>query len=82
MLTCRKLIKFLDDYVEGRLPEKDRKKFEKHLHLCPPCLEYLESYRKTIETTRDALTVDDCDCQEMPDELIKVIVQAATADKG
>lgn len=53
-LTCRELIEFLDDYVEGRLPPERRAVFDDHIfQCCQDCRDYLESYRRTIELTRE-----------------------------
>jgi anti-sigma factor RsiW len=48
LLTCKELFDFLDDYVDGSLPAPQRDEFERHLRLCPACVNYLDGYRKTI----------------------------------
>ena len=47
-LSCKELCDFLCDYLEGGLPAPRRETFERHLRECPPCAEYLLTYRKTI----------------------------------
>lgn len=74
MMTCRKIIEFLDDYVAGALPPKRVRKFEKHLDLCPCCKVFLESYRQTLHIARDALVVEEHECKNIPDELVKAIL--------
>lgn len=77
MITCRKLIRFLDDYVSGELPEPMRKQFESHLQACPPCKAYLESYRATIELERASLRCSGSAAPEpMPEALVHAILQA------
>ena len=48
MMTCRELIDFIMEYLDGELPQEQRSVFEEHLKLCPPCLEYLESYGERL----------------------------------
>ncbi len=48
-ITCRELIERLDDYVERTLPDEFRADVERHLGVCPSCVAYTESYRRTIE---------------------------------
>jgi anti-sigma factor RsiW len=52
MITCRELADLLFDFTSGRLPAEYRELVEQHLRLCSCCVAYLESYRLTIEMTR------------------------------
>jgi anti-sigma factor RsiW len=52
--TCREVIDFLLDYLEGELDADRRRAFERHLAECPSCVAYLDSYRATIELARGA----------------------------
>jgi anti-sigma factor RsiW len=52
MITCRELTQLLIDFVAGELAEEHRDLVEKHLHLCPPCVAYLETYKVTIQLSR------------------------------
>lgn len=54
-ITCRQLIEFILDYVEGTLPADQRNEFERHLKVCPSCVAYLDGYRRTIDLGRKAL---------------------------
>jgi anti-sigma factor RsiW len=49
-MTCRELVEVITDYIEGTLPEDDRRRFEQHLAECPYCVNYLEQMRETIDT--------------------------------
>jgi anti-sigma factor RsiW len=49
MMTCRELVELVTDYVEGRLDDPERERFEQHLATCPGCSVYLEQMRITIE---------------------------------
>jgi anti-sigma factor RsiW len=52
-ITCRRLIlDCLVDYEDGSMAATERQDFETHLSKCPPCVEFLESYRATGRTLR------------------------------
>jgi anti-sigma factor RsiW len=49
-LTCRQVIlEYLDEYVDGTLAPEMFEDFERHLAICPPCVAYLNTYRRTRE---------------------------------
>jgi anti-sigma factor RsiW len=52
MITCRELAELLFDIASGQLAPEYREHVEEHLNLCPSCVAYLESYRLTIQMTR------------------------------
>jgi anti-sigma factor RsiW len=47
-LPCQELVELVTDYLEGRLLEPERARFEAHLALCSGCRTYLEQMRQTI----------------------------------
>jgi anti-sigma factor RsiW len=49
---CQHALDLLLDYVADELPPEVRREVELHLHDCPPCMTYLETYRLTISFTR------------------------------
>lgn len=56
MINCQQLIEFCLDYVEGALPDDEQERFRRHLSLCPDCVTFFETYKKTPEVSRDALS--------------------------
>lgn len=76
MKTCKELIDFLDDFVEDALPETERRTFEQHLGACPECVEYLDSYERTVEMCRGAYAEETCD--DLPEDLVQAILAART----
>lgn len=47
-LTCKRIIlEYLVDYEDGSMPETERRDLELHLSHCPPCVQFLASYRAT-----------------------------------
>ncbi len=53
MRTCRETIDLLLDYLEGRLPASDQTALDEHFSACPPCLEFVRSYRETPRIFRE-----------------------------
>jgi anti-sigma factor RsiW len=53
--TCKQATSLIADYVTGRLPATVVRSFEKHLAICPDCVAFLKTYKKTVELTRGFL---------------------------
>jgi anti-sigma factor RsiW len=49
-LACREFVELVTDYLEGRLPNAERARFETHLAECDGCAGYLEDTRRMIAT--------------------------------
>ncbi len=82
MITCRELLDFLHDYVEGTLSANDRAKFERHLSVCDPCVHYLAEYRKTIRLAKSAngaKETNDTPAEPLPEALVRAILEARTS---
>jgi anti-sigma factor RsiW len=47
-LTCHEVVELITDYLEGSLPDGDRRRVEEHLAGCDGCTHYLEQMRETI----------------------------------
>jgi len=56
-LNCRETVARLMDYLEGRLPSRQRRALDAHLDECPRCREFLDSYRATPVIVRRATVV-------------------------
>jgi anti-sigma factor RsiW len=59
-LNCNELVELVTDYLEGNLPEEDRRRFDHHLSRCGGCTNYVEQFRETIRLT-GTLRTDDLD---------------------
>lgn len=76
-MTCKELIDFLMDYLDGVLPESKRMTFEQHLSICPSCVAYLDTYRESIRLGRLAyLHPEEPVPGDVPDELVRAILSA------
>lgn len=47
-MDCKELVETITAYLDGTLPDSDRRRFDNHLVNCPYCAEYLEQMRTTI----------------------------------
>lgn len=50
--TCEEVEGFAYDFLEGKLDAMTEKKLLKHFKLCPPCMRFIEAYRRTREASR------------------------------
>ena len=71
-ITCRQLIEFIVDYVEGGLEDAERTAFERHLARCRSCQAYLATYRATMSLAREAES--DAPAEGVPEELVRAIL--------
>lgn len=74
-MTCRQLIDFLTDYVDGDLPAEQRRQFDAHLEECGECRRYVTQFTSTVKLTHAAAAEDVPEA--LPPELVKAILRAA-----
>src|SRR5262249_45951549 len=48
-LTCKELTELITDYLEERLSQTDRIRFQEHLSACPGCVAYVDQMHATIQ---------------------------------
>lgn len=51
-ITCGEADAFIADYLDGRLPDPVRTRFERHIRFCRPCKSYLDAYRRTVALSK------------------------------
>jgi anti-sigma factor RsiW len=49
---CREVFSLLSEYLNLELPPDACQEIESHLAGCPPCIEFAQSLRKTVELCR------------------------------
>jgi anti-sigma factor RsiW len=79
MLTCQEISDFLRHFLDDELPAEQRARFEEHLALCPPCVDYLQTYQATIRLERSTCDEDESGCKDVPEALIQAILAARRA---
>ncbi len=45
---CKKVTSLIQDYITGELEPDIASELEKHLSICPDCVAFLNTYKKTI----------------------------------
>jgi anti-sigma factor RsiW len=65
MRSCQNVHKLLFDYVQGNLAPEKQQKLTEHLRDCPLCMEYVKTYKLTIEACHKCCRPK----AEMPPEL-------------
>ena len=80
MITCRELIGFLDEYVANAMTPDRQQAVNQHLAVCPDCVNYLDSYRKTIALGRAAFAELDAPAPAtVPAGIIKAVLASKSA---
>ncbi|HLN57162.1 MAG TPA: hypothetical protein VLU06_07235 [Thermoanaerobaculia bacterium] len=52
-ITCQQLIlDCLLEFEEGAMPEQERRELQLHFDMCPPCMNFLSTYRATGKTLK------------------------------
>lgn len=54
-LTCREMLDFVMAYLDNELDPVQREDFERHLKVCPSCVNYLASYKLTVQLGKSAM---------------------------
>lgn len=79
-ITCRELIEFLMEYLDGVMTPERRHEVDRHLAVCPSCVEYVKSYQEAVRLGKAALKADDSPCPpEVPEELVRAVLAARKA---
>lgn len=77
LVSCEHCVEFLLDYLDGRLSDEERFKFESHIAFCGDCKVFLDNYRKAAALTQ-SLTRDERvrAAGPVPEELVRAILAA------
>jgi len=65
-------------YLDDELPGDQRSEFERHLAVCPSCVNYLRTYEKTVLLTK--ASAQDPVPDEVPESLVQAILEARKKD--
>jgi anti-sigma factor RsiW len=76
-MTCRELVEFLMDYLDGQLSEPERMCFEEHLGECADCVAYLATYQEAVRLGKEACTAgDETLSPNIPEDLVRAVLAA------
>ena len=51
-INCERVASLITDYINGGLDRETTLAFEEHLSVCPDCVAFLNTYKKTIQATQ------------------------------
>lgn len=77
MITCAEFERFVVDHFEGQLGPGERRLFERHMAMCPPCRVSWESYVKAVALGRKLFAEAERDDPAPVDEALVAAVLAA-----
>jgi uncharacterized protein (DUF2267 family) len=50
--TCKQITDLVFDYLNDKLSPNVKRDFEQHLQICLDCVNFLNTYKKTVSVTR------------------------------
>jgi hypothetical protein len=50
--TCKEITELIFEYVNDTLSPAVKRDFHRHLRICPDCVKFLNTYKKTASVTR------------------------------
>lgn len=76
-ITCQQVIDFIAEYFDGDLDAVQLHEFERHMAVCPSCVNYLRSYQATVRLGKAAMqTPDQPASGPFPEGLVRAIAAA------
>jgi anti-sigma factor RsiW len=75
LITCRELIGFIADYMDGQLPPPALEDFHRHIAYCVSCRAYLQSYEWTVRLGKVSVLENSATVEEAPEELVQAILR-------
>jgi len=49
--TCKEIADLMTDYLADKLRPNVRQEFAKHLSICPDCISFVNTFKKTVQST-------------------------------
>ena len=50
--TCKEITDLIFGYLNDTLSSSVKRDFQRHLRICPDCVNFLNTYKKTVATSR------------------------------
>lgn len=78
-LECKEVFEKLSEYLDRELPPDLCEKMRGHIEDCPPCVEFVNSLRKTVDLCRQVHPVE---AAAIPEEIKARIRASWKRDSG
>ncbi|HEX5050693.1 MAG TPA: zf-HC2 domain-containing protein [Planctomycetota bacterium] len=75
-MTCREFAEFLDAFLARTLLAEEDRAFRRHLAVCADCVNYLDTYRRTVDACRQLGADDEQVPADVPEDLVHAILAA------
>ena len=49
--TCKEIADLMTDYLADKLRPNVKQEFAKHLSICPDCISFVNTFKKTVQST-------------------------------
>jgi len=69
MFSCKDSVNLLMDFLDGEMAPEDEAHLKEHLSGCPPCVDFMRTYRATPGLCKRALA------RKMPSEMSDKLTQ-------
>jgi anti-sigma factor RsiW len=56
--TCQQMTDLVLAYLTNKLGAKAKREFDRHLAICPDCVNFLKTYKKTVAVTKSVKPTD------------------------
>lgn len=76
-ITCEKYDELMDDHMDGKLSDKERKRFDFHSEICPMCRTHYGEYKTTVSLLRNLSLKENF---EVPEALVQAIFRATPGE--
>jgi predicted anti-sigma-YlaC factor YlaD len=73
-ISCKECADFLDDFLAGTLEAQVAATFQDHLDKCPPCQNFLDSYKETIRIGKMCCCPGET--KAVPEAIVRAILDA------
>jgi anti-sigma factor RsiW len=81
-LTCRDVVEFMMNYIEGGLDARQRAELESHLTLCDDCVAYLRQYEDAVRVGKVAFERPEGPADSrLPKGLVQAILAARKKER-
>lgn len=77
-MTCREVLDYLMEFLDGELSSAQRAVFEEHLAVCTSCVAYLRTYQQGVKLGKASAVGDQG--AAVPEDLVQAILAARKVD--
>jgi predicted anti-sigma-YlaC factor YlaD len=73
-MSCEDFHRFMAEYLDGELCGEQHEFFHAHIDRCPPCVEFLDTYKSTVDLAKRCECADEQESGKIPEGLVQAIL--------